>query len=107
MDTSRYKEIFISANGIMMSVRGKSLPFAEFIVDEMTQGREGGVRIRAVGFDMDAASRRRGKHHEPHDRRAAHSLIVAGDNDIHVEALDAFDKFCGSAGMQAPFIADF
>jgi len=82
------------------------VPLAEAVGDEGGEGFKGGFRVRAVGFDADAAAGRGGEHHQAHDRGAGDRLAFAGDGNAGIELLGKLDEFCRRPGVKAPIVDD-
>jgi hypothetical protein len=78
-----------------------SVFFAEPVFDKRDKCGERGCRVWTLRFKMDRRAWPRGKHHEPHDRRATGALTIARYRHFGVEHFSAFDKLGRRTRMQA------
>src|SRR5277367_6351882 len=80
--------------------------FVELAGDEIADGFDRGLGIRADRGDHDGGPGRRRQHHQPHDRGAAHGFAAARHPDLGVEALDHLDELGRSARVQSTLVDD-
>src|ERR1700745_642844 len=90
----------------IMPKNPRSISFAEARGDQRLQGIDGGSGLRSGGANRDRRSRRRGEHHQPHDRGAADGFVAARHSHIGVEFFHGLYKFGRGAGVQAFFVAN-
>src|SRR5690606_11518945 len=80
--------------------------FAKAVADKFFQRAHHCGSIGALCADIDRAARAGGKHHQPHDRVAAHADTILLDGDVRIVFADKLDELCRRAGMQAPLVDD-
>src|SRR3984893_18581790 len=82
------------------------LTLAETARDERLERRHDLGRLGACGRDRDRGAGGGVEHQQPHDRRAAHGFVAAGDGHVGVELLDREDELRRRARVQALAVDD-
>src|SRR4051794_32421013 len=70
-----------ASTGSARTVSGRSSLFAEARLDQLDQSLERILGMRSGDMDGDRVAHRRAKHHEAHDRGAAHAVTILLDLD--------------------------
>src|ERR1700733_559032 len=83
-----------------------SIGFAKARVDQLCQSLDDFACLPAGRLDAERGARRRGQHHQTHNRGAADRIAVALDPHFGVEFLDRLHEFGRGARVQAFFVSD-
>ena len=78
--------------------------FLEIPGDELADGFDGCISIRAFRADGNDRAVTCGKHHQSHDAFTVHFLAVFFYVNITLEPVRGFDELGGRAGVDAEFV---